>query len=217
MRGFLNHLKTYVIRGFWAVIPLALSIFVLRLIYVSIDQRVMNAIASFLGFRLPGLGLLLLVLVLYLLGLIASNMLGRHILNWIERLMDRIPFIRTTYRVGRQLATTFTVPEREVFKRAILVEYLKPGMWTVGFVTGSLRDLDQGGNFLKVYIPTPPNPTSGTMVLVRESETRDPGWTVDEAMKIVISAGIIGPGEMGARAKPVGGGQGQISPGEVPL
>jgi uncharacterized membrane protein len=74
------------------------------------------------------------------------------------------------------------------------VEYLKPGIWTVGFVTGSIVDRSQNNDILlKVYIPTPPIPTSGTMVLVREVQTRNPGWTIEEAMKVVISGGIIGP------------------------
>ena len=98
------------------------------------------------------------------------------------------------YQVGKQLSATLSLPERQVFKRAVLVEYLKPGMWTVGFVTGMVVDRSQNNEtILKVYIPTPPLPTSGTMVLVKQSQTRDPGWTVEEAMKVVISGGIIGP------------------------
>ena len=197
MRHFLGHLKTYVFRGFWSVIPLILSFLVIRFLYVQVDRRIAPLIEQALGFSLPGLGVLLLVLFLYLLGLVASNVVGRRAFDIIERLTRRIPLIRTTYRVGKQLATTFSVPGKEVFKRAVLVQYLKPGMWTVGFVTGTMLDRSRnGGEFLKVYIPTPPNPTSGTLVLVRESEVRDPGWTIEEAMTVIISAGIIGPLEV---------------------
>jgi len=196
MKKFLAHFKMYMLRGFWAVIPLALSLFALRLLYVSIDQRVLNLIDDFIGFRLPGLGIILSIVSLYLLGLAASNVVGRQFLGLIERISDRLPVVKTTYRVGRQLASTFTLPERQVFRKVVLVEYLTPGMWTVGFVTGHVVDQEnQGERLLKVYIPTPPNPTSGTMVIVRQSQTRDPGWTVEEAMKSVISAGIIGPSE----------------------
>ena len=81
-----------------------------------------------------------------------------------------------------------------MFKRAVLVEYLKPGMWTIGFVTGVVIDRKNSDEkLLKVFVPTPPSPTSGTMVVVRESQTRDPGWSIEEAMKTVISGGIIGP------------------------
>jgi len=88
------------------------------------------------------------------------------------------------------------LPEKQVFKKAVLVEYLKPGMWTLGFVTGTLMDKKQNERFLKVFVPTPPNPTSGTMVVVKESQIRDPGWSIEQALNTVLSAGIIGPEEI---------------------
>ena len=197
MKTLAVHIKTYTLRGFWAVIPLALSFFAIRLIYVSIDQRVLSLINRFWGLHVPGLGLLLLILTLYLIGIVASNFAGRQALGLLERISARIPLINTIYRVGRQLASTFTMPEGQVFRRPVLVNYLKTGTWTIGFVTGKLLDhREPGVTFLKVYVPTPPNPTSGFIVIVRESETRDPGWTVDEAMQVVISAGLIGPAEI---------------------
>ena len=189
-----NHFKKYIFRGLLAIIPPALSIFVIRLIYVGIDQRATGVIERFLGFSIPGLGIILVVLILYLMGFIASNIAGRKLFSLLEYVIRRIPLINTTYQVGKQLSTTLSLPEKQVFKRPVLVEYLKPGMWTVGFVTGTIVDRSQDNEILlKVYIPTPPLPTSGTMVLVRKSQTRDPGWTIEEAMKVVISGGIIGP------------------------
>ena len=177
-----------------AIIPPALSIFVVRLIYVGIDRRATGVVERFLGFSIPGLGIILVVLILYLMGFIASNITGRKLFSLLERVVRRIPLINTTYQVGMQLSTTLSLPERQVFKRPVLVEYLKPGMWTVGFVTGTVVDRScDNETILKVYIPTPPIPTSGTMVLVRQSQTRDPGWTIEEAMKTVLSGGIIGP------------------------
>ena len=194
MKKLFGHLRTYIFRGFWAVIPLALTILVIRLVYVLIDQRLATLVTRTIGFGVPGLGILLLLMVLYFLGLVASNVVGRKFFSAIERLTDRVPLIKTTYRVGKQLAVSFTLPKREVFKRAVLVSYLKPGMWTIGFVTGTLLDHQQDGKaLLKVYIPTPPNPTSGTIVIVSESQIRDPGWSIEEAMTMVISAGIVGP------------------------
>ena len=134
---------------------------------------------------------------LYLLGLIASNMVGKQLFKLVERIANGIPLVKTVYQVGRQLAASFSLPETQVFKRVVLVEYLKPGIWTIGFVTGKIIDnTHDGETLLKVFVPTPPNPTSGTMVAVRESETRDPGWSIEEALKSVISAGVIGPTEI---------------------
>lgn len=194
MKKFIGHLKMYILRGLLAIIPLVLSIFVVRLLYLGIDKKVMGWFDEYLGFTIPGLGILLVVVTLYLVGLIASRMVGKQLFNWIELLTQRIPLINTTYQIGKQLSDTLSLPEKHVFRRAVLVDYLKPGIWTIGFVTGTIIDRKNGDQMLlKVFVPTPPNPTSGTMVVVKESETRDPGWTVEEAMRAVISGGIIGP------------------------
>ncbi|MEJ2634698.1 MAG: DUF502 domain-containing protein [Calditrichia bacterium] len=191
------HLKKYIFRGILALIPPVLTFLVLRLLYVGIDQKVTRIIERIIGFSIPGLGILLVLVVIYFVGVIASNMIGRQIFGIIEKIVSRIPLLNTTYQVGKQLSVTLALPERQVFKRVVLVEYLKQGMWTVGFVTGAIHDRGHNDEILlKVYIPTPPMPTSGTMVLVRESQTRDPGWTIEEAMKIVISGGIIGPDQI---------------------
>ena len=196
MKRILRHIKRYIFRGVFASIPFVLTFTVIRLLYVNIDIRVMGLIERVTGFRIPGLGLLLLLTLLYILGLIASNVVGRYFFGVIERITTHIPLVKTTYQVGKQLSDTLSLSEKQVFKRAVLVEYLKPGIWTVGFVTGTVIDNSNNENLLKVFIPTPPNPASGVMVIVRESQTRAPGWTIDEAIRCVISGGIIGPEEI---------------------
>jgi len=197
MKPIFKHLKRYIFRGLLAVIPLGLTAFAIKILYTSIDKRITGLIEESIGFSFPGLGVLLLVAALYLLGLIVSNVLGRQIFGLLDRVANRIPLVKTTYNVGRQLSSSFSLPEKQVFRRAVLVEYLTPGIWTIGFVTGTI--IDKGSNdepLLKVFIPTPPNPISGTMVVVRESQTRDPGWSIDEALKAVISGGLISPTEI---------------------
>lgn len=197
MKTLYGHLKKYIFQGLLAIIPIALSFFVLRFIYVVIDKRVTGMIDQFIGFSIPGLGIFLLLMLLYLVGLIASNVAGKQFINFIERVTNRIPIIRTTYQVGKQLSSTISLPEKHVFKRVVLVDYLMPGIWTIGFVTGTVVDRRNNNDpLLKVYIPTPPNPATGTIVIVRESQTRNPGWSIDEALRTVISGGIIGPEEI---------------------
>jgi len=197
MKTLYGHIKKYTLQGLLALIPIALTIFVLRFIYVVIDKQVTGMIDQFIGFSIPGLGIFLLLILLYIVGLIASNVAGKQFINFIERVTNRIPIIRTTYQVGKQLSSTISLPEKHVFKRVVLVDYLMPGIWTIGFVTGAVIDRKNNNDpLLKVYIPTPPNPATGTMVIVRESQTRNPGWTIDEALRTVISGGIIGPGEI---------------------
>ena len=197
MKRIVKHLKICILRGLLAITPLILTIFVIRLLYVGIDKRVMSWIDQFIGFTIPGLGIFLVAVTLYIVGLMASRMVGKQLFNWLERITSRIPLIDTTYKIGKQLSDTLSLPERQVFKRVVLVDYLKPGIWTIGFVTGTIIDKKNNDEkLLKVFVPTPPNPTSGTMVVVKESETRDPGWTIEEAMRAVISGGIIGPTEL---------------------
>ncbi len=193
----IRHLRKYIIRGLLAIIPLALTYFAIKILYTTIDQRAVTLVDRFTGFSFPGLGIILVLISLYLLGLIASNVVGRKVFGLIEKITDHIPLIKTTYKIGRQLGTTLSLPEKKVFKRAVLVEYLKPGMWTIGFVTGIVVDKKNSDEkLLKIYIPTPPNPTSGTMVVVKESQIRDPGWSIEEALRTVLSGGIIGPEEL---------------------
>jgi len=197
MKDLFRHLRTYTLRGLLAIVPLALSFFSVNILYSTIDKRVMLMVEKFFGFTFPGLGVLLVIVSLYLLGLIASNVVGRQLFRLVERIANGIPLVKTVYQVGRQLTASLSLPETQVFKRVVLVEYLKPGIWTIGFVTGKIVDNTHNGEtLLKVFVPTPPNPTSGTMVVVRESETRDPGWSIEEALKSVISAGVIGPTEI---------------------
>jgi len=197
MKTLLKHLRTYMLRGLLAVIPLALTAFAIQILYMTIDKRITGVVEKFIGFSFPGLGVILLLFILYLLGLIVSNVVGRQFFRLVEGIASRIPLVKTTYNVGRQLTTTLSLPERQVFKRAVLVEYLKPGMWTIGFVTGTLIDRNNNDEvLLKIFIPTPPNPISGTMIVVRESQTRNPGWSVEEALKAVISGGMISPAEV---------------------
>ena len=197
MKAFSLHVKKHVIRGFLAIIPLMLSVLVIHLLYVNIDRRVVRLVDQTIGFSFPGLGIILSLAALYILGMVASNIMGKKTLGIIEKLTARLPFIKTTYQVGKQLADTLSLPEKQAFKRAVLVDYLKPGIWTIGFVTGKIIDRKNNDEvLLKVFVPTPPNPTSGTMVVVKESETRDPGWTIEEAIRSVVSGGIIGPSEI---------------------
>lgn len=197
MKRFIHHTKKYIIRGLIASIPLTLTFFAVQLLYNVIDQRAVRLVDQVIGLSFPGLGIILVLASLYILGLIASNVVGRQVFLLIERITGYIPLVRTTYKIGQQLGKTLSLPEKQVFKKAVLVDYLKPGIWTIGFVTGEIIDRKNNDErFLKVFVPTPPNPTSGTMVLVKKSQTRDPGWSIEDAFRSVLSGGIIGPEEL---------------------
>jgi uncharacterized membrane protein len=197
MKLLFEHLKKYAIRGLITLIPATITYFVIRFVYFALDKRMMSMLENKLGFNIPGMGIVILIALLYLTGLLVSNVVGRSSVNILERIFQKLPLIRTTYRVGQQLSSALMLPQNQLFKRAVLINYLKPGIWTIGFVTGSIIDTkNEDETLLKVFVPTPPIPTSGTMVLVKESDTRDPGWTIEESLQTVISGGLIGPAKI---------------------
>jgi uncharacterized membrane protein len=193
MKPLFKHFRTHIFRGLLAVVPLVLSFFVIRFLYLAVDQKVANLIEKVVGFRIPGLGIVLVLLILYLLGLAASHWAGKQVFGFIGRMMERIPIIKTIYQVGKQFSTALSLPEKQAFKRAVLVEHFKPGVLSVAFVTGEATDAKSGERLLKLFIPTAPNPTTGFVIMVAPDKVRDLSWTVQEAMNVVISGGIIGP------------------------
>jgi uncharacterized membrane protein len=192
MKAVLKHVRTFIFRGLLAVVPLVLCLFVIRFLYLAVDQKAANLIEKVVGFRIPGLGMVLLIL--YLLGLAVSNWAGKQVFRVIERVMERIPILKTVYHLGKQFGTALSLPEKNAFKRAVLVEHFKPGVHSIAFVTGEVVDGKSGERLLRLFIPTAPNPTTGFMVMVASDKVRDLPWTVQEAMNAVISGGIIGPG-----------------------
>jgi len=196
MNNLFQHLKTRVFRGLLAVVPLYLCFLVVRFLYVSLDRNVSGWIEKLIGRRVPGLGILLVLIILYLLGIAAGNWIGMMVFGFIERVMKRIPLIKSIYQLGIQLGLAFSKPEKQAFKRTVLVEHFRPGLWSIAFVTGELRDTKGGAKLLKLFVPTAPNPITGFLVFVPDDQIRELPWTIQEAMNAVISGGIISPGEI---------------------
>ena len=193
MKKLYLHIKKHLIRGLLTIIPIGLTIIVLVLLYNQIDRPVNEIVNKIIGYRIPGLGILFLVIILYCFGLIVSNYFGRRLLTLIEEITVHIPFVKTFYLAGKQIAGAFTMHDCSAFKRTVLVQYLSPGQWTLGFITGVMHSEQNGEMFYRIYVPTPPLPTSGVIIIVRESLTLDPGISVEDAIKIIVSCGIIGP------------------------
>jgi len=205
MKKYFRHLKTHVFRGFLAFLPLALSFFVLRFLYLAVDQRIARLLERWIGIRIPGLGFLLVLLLLYLLGLLASNWLGRWAIGVLDKTSSHIPLIKTIYLLGKQLGSAFSAPEKQGLKRVVLVEHFRPGVWSIGFVMGSMVEEKSGQKLLRLFVPTAPNPTSGFMLIVAESQVKDVAWSVSEAMNIVISGGLLGPESMKSKGSALRG------------
>jgi uncharacterized membrane protein len=193
-------LKKYLITGLLIWIPLAFTIWVLDLIVSSMDRTLLLLPPpwrpeSWLGFPLPGAGLLLSALVLLLTGMAAANIMGQRMVRWWEGLLSRIPIVRSIYSSVKQVSDTLLSPDGHSFRRAVLVEFPQRGQWSVAFVVGSPAERvasSLGDGFLLVYVPTAPNPTSGYTLLVRPEEVRELDMSVDDALKFVISLGVVG-------------------------
>ncbi len=196
MKEFLKHARSFVLRGLLAIIPLYLSWLAVKFIYIIVDRPVAQKIEELVGFRVYGIGILITIILLYFIGLLVSNVVGKQLFKILENVFNRIPILKTTYQVGKQLSDTFSLSEKQAFKKAVIVNCLQKDIYAIGFVTGSVLDKRNGHNLVKVFVPTTPNPTTGFVFLIRESDVIDPGWTIDEAVRLVISAGIIGPDEI---------------------
>lgn len=196
MKNFITHARSYIFRGLLAIIPILLCGLALYLLYNLIDKKIIGYLNNFIQIRhIPGLGILLVLLCLYFIGLIVGNFLGHQLLKFIESVSKRIPLINTIYSVGKQLSQGLSAADekKQAFQKAVLIKLDNNGLMVPAFVTGSKIDPRTKEELLFVLIPTAPTPASGFVFVVKASQTLDPGWTVEECLKAIVSVGIITP------------------------
>lgn len=198
MTKIFTHLRIYIFRGLLAIIPLALVWIAIRILYELIDKRMMRFLDQFVHIRqIPGMGILLILVCLYFIGLIVSNVVGRQVLHSIGRVTERIPIIKAIYQLGKQLSESFsTASEKQTFQKVLLVNQGGAPGWVIGFLTGVVKDNGTQEEWLRVFLPATHNPLLGYIVLVKPQQTRDPGWSVEEILKALVSVGIIFPSEI---------------------
>jgi uncharacterized membrane protein len=154
------------------------------------------------GRQIPGLGALLTVVVVFVTGVLASNILGQRLLLFWERILGRIPVVKTIYSGVKQMSDTLFAPGGQAFSKALLVQYPREGSWTIAFLTGKPGgDVANHlhGEYVSVYVPTTPNPTSGFFLMMRKADVVELHMSVDEALRYVISMGVAAPGLPAAR------------------
>lgn len=195
-------LKGYLVTGLLLWLPLAVTLWVLNLIVGSLDQTLNLLPAAWrpehlFGFRIPGLGVVFAVLVLLGTGMLTANVLGQRLLSFWHGVISRTPVVKSIYNSVKQVSDTLLSDSGQAFRRALLVRFPHQDSWTVAFQTGrpddQLTALIGGGEYISVYVPTTPNPTSGYFVIVAEKDTRELDMSVDEALKYVISMGVVAP------------------------
>ena len=164
------------------------------------DSNLAELVNAIIVFALAGC----LVLLISLLGWISTQYLGRKALDGLGHLIQRIPVLRSIYSALDQLLRTFTSGSGQQFNRVVYIEYPRKGCWTLAFVTGTARNPQAPGQFLNVYVPTTPNPTSGFHLIIDETEVKDSGMNVEEAFRTILSLGIAQPSASSSEGTHVG-------------
>ena len=183
--------------GLIILLPTVVTIYIFYRIFVSVDNVLKPLVLRYPFLDIPGLGVVSVVLIVLLTGIFAGNFFGRTIISWLESVVFRIPLFSRMYIAIKQLSEVFLKQQRTVFKRTILVQYPRPGIYFVAFVTSTWRFEDEKGeerSFVNVFLPTTPNPTSGLFLMIPEEEAIPFDYTIEEALKLVISGGAVLPG-----------------------
>ena len=183
-------LRAQFIAGIVIVVPIGAAILILRWLFLVIDDILQPVAQSLLGYTIPGLGLGITVVLIYLIGVVATNVIGRRLIRYGESLLARVPLFRYLYTGIRQILQSFATPREGGFLQVVLVEFPKKGMRAIGFVTSESR-VESGEKLLSVFIPTSPNPTSGYLEIVREEDIIRTSISIDDALKMVLSAGKV--------------------------
>lgn len=197
-----NPIRRYFITGLLVWVPIVITVWVLSVLVGTMDQTLLllpPALRTehWLGVHVPGMGALLTLLVIFLTGLFAANIIGQRLVRYWERAMARIPVVNSIYNGVKQVSDTLFSPTGQAFRKVMLVQWPSPGIWTIAFQTGKpggdvANHLQ--GDYVSIYVPTTPNPTGGYFVMVARSSVIELDMSVDEALKYVISMGVISPG-----------------------
>ena len=198
-------MKKYLITGLLIWIPLVITIWVLKLVVDTLDQSLLLLpeqwrTESFLGVHIPGLGVILTVVIVFVTGVFATNFFGAQLVRLWHGILHRIPVVNSIYSSVKQISDTLFSSSGQAFRKALLVQWPCEGMWTIAFLTGTpggdvVNHLP--GNYVSVYVPTTPNPTGGYFVMVARKDVIELDMTVDAALKYIISMGVVAPAQNG--------------------
>jgi len=197
--------KKYLITGLLIWIPLVITLWVLKLIVDTLDQSLLLLpqqwrTESFLGVHIPGLGVILTLVIVFVTGVFATNFFGAQLVRLWHGILHRIPVVNSIYSSVKQISDTLFSSSGQAFRKALLVQWPREGMWTIAFLTGTpggdvVNHLP--GDYVSVYVPTTPNPTGGYFVMVARKDVIELDMTVDAALKYIISMGVVAPGQRG--------------------
>ncbi len=190
-----EHLKQRFIVGLFLLIPIAITYIILRFVFQGLDGIMQPLMQRLIGKEIPGVGIITLLVMMYLIGLLVTTVFGERAVRATQNLLLRLPLISSVYNPSKQIIDAFTGAGRNAFKRVVAIEYPRQGMWTIAFVMSIIKDEDDG-DMAVVYIPTSPTPQSGWLGIVSMNQLRETDISVDAAFRMVLSGGILSPGTM---------------------
>lgn len=197
-------MRKYFITGLLILVPLAITVWVLNLVIGTLDQSLLLVPERFrpnslFGFDIPGLGTILTILIVFLTGLLTNNLVGNYVVKLWEKLLQRIPIVNSLYSSVKQVSDTLFSSSGNAFRKAVLVPYPHQNSWTIAFLTG-VPGGDAAnhlvGDYVSVYVPTTPNPTSGFFLMMKRSDVVELDMSVDAALKYIVSMGVVAPAEV---------------------
>ena len=193
-----KRLNKYFLTGLVVLGPLGLTLLVVQWVVGTMDRLILTVLPDALhpNFLFPGFGVIGTVLLVFFVGMLTANILGRTLVTWSEQLMGKIPLIRGIYGLFRQVTDTIFSKDKGGFRKVVLIEYPRRELWAIGFITGPVEgELQQATphRLVNVFVPTAPLPTSGFYVLVPEHEVTELKMSVDEAFKLIVSGGMAAP------------------------
>lgn len=216
----MRFLKKYFITGLLIWVPVVITLWVLGLVVTTLESVVPGFLSpqALFGFDIPGFRVALVLAVLLATGMFAANFLGRGILKYSEKVLGRIPLVRTIYQSVKQVSDTLLAPNGQAFRQAVLVQYPRAGCYTVALLTGApsgeVAEHLQS-DYVSVYVPTTPNPTSGFFLIMLRSEVVPLNMSVDAALKYIVSMGVVAPAAgpvVNAAAVEIQGAPAQVPP-----
>jgi uncharacterized membrane protein len=193
--------RRYLIAGLLVWLPLGVTLLVIRLLVGFMDQILLLIPNKYnpdnlLGFHIPGLGLVLSIIIVVVTGVVVANLFGKRLVAAWESLLARIPLVRSIYSSVKQVAETLFHPDGKSFRKVLLIEYPRNGIWTLAFHTGAVVDEVQnktGREVINVFVPTTPNPTSGFFIMVPKEDVVELEMSVDDGLKLIMSLGVVVP------------------------
>jgi uncharacterized membrane protein len=195
--------KRYFVTGLLIWIPLIITVWVIALLISTLESFVPPFLTSqhLFGYRIPGFQVVLVLAVVLLTGLLGANFIGRTLVDRWERLLGRIPLVRSIYNSVKQVSDTVLAPNGQAFREAVLVQYPRQGAWTIAFLTGApTGEVAEklAGDYVSLYVPTTPNPTSGFFLMMPRADVHVLDMSVDAALKYIVSMGVVAPASVKA-------------------